>query len=641
MGEYDEVLVYDIECATHISKKDITKHIMRIFGCYSFKTNKYYLLTDKEKIYRIINSHRIFVGFNNIGYDNRVMYENGYKDIIQKNNWGDCIFNNYKINIDMYKIFKDRAGAMDVNGERLDDLLMHYSLDFISQTIGIAGEKDGKIKNFDYSLFNPEPNEWSEEDKKKIVEYTKQDLVITKNMYLWLENYFKDFKDYIDEKDIRNKKYLNTTTAGFAYKAICKAMNWEEEYQQGSKEQFDGAYVSYPAGGEFEGDIYCLDFNSLYPSIMHQCNIYSPDNEGWNGGKHFHSEGTYNDKELGKVEQLLRKWYEQRVCFKKMKDGRQYSIKIIINTIYGVLGNVMFKKLYNNTSAGDVTRIGRQWVLLARKRFREAGYYNIYSDTDSCYILDKYNDKERMLKVKDAIIEEIFESVPFPYRKRKIGVINGEDVYSGFDMGIDAEIEKIWFFQGGNKEKDLELDEDDIINKPKGFMKKNYIYLTKDGKVKVKNMRVRQKNTSPFTRKVFWEYMVASGKIKNEKTVKFPKSFYEDLIKKLLNEDISLASIRYPVNEPESYKKSSQLQAQIGLRYGGAGLYFLIPNFKVGVGKGKKYCTIEEYKENNLTIDDVDLSNIWSELNHFVIGGTKKIKGNKIQNNTSLDAFFK
>jgi len=642
-----DVLVYDIESATPNGKSDIDSHIMRIFGCYSYKTNKYYLLTDKEQIYRIINMHRVFVAFNNFNYDNKVMHKNGYTDIIERGGWGDYKFNNYKINIDMWKIFKDRAGAMKVGKNMLKDVLMSYSLDYISETIGIVDKNTKKIDNFDYSLLNKEVDEWTDEERKLISDYTLMDLKVTKRMYEWLEDYFKDFKDYIEDKDARNKKYLTTSTASFAYKAICKAMNWEEEYESnGEKNRVDGGYVSYPAEEEFDdiddGDIYCMDFNSLYPSIMHQCNMYNPDNDGWSGEPLFHTAGMYNNKELGKVEKLLRKWYEQRVVFKIMKDSREYSIKIIINTIYGVLLNSAFKKLYNNTAGGDVTRIGRQWVLLARKRFREAGYTNIYSDTDSCYLVDPFRDKQRLLDVKDKLIEEIFSSVPFPYKKHKIGDYKGKDIFSGFDMGVDAEIQNIWFFKGGNKEKELELDEDDIINKPKGFMKKNYIYLKTDGGVEVKNLGVRKKSNSALSRKIFWDYMVKDGKIKNEKKVKFPKIWFKELIDKLLLEDIKLACIRYDVNKTKHYKSTTSIQYQISSKYG-PGLHFLIPNFKLGVGKGKKYCTIEEFNENNLTIEDINLNNVWNELNYFIVD-SDKIRGKSTRkqsnNGSNLSSFF-
>ena len=64
------------------------------------------------------------------------------------------------------------------------------------------------------------------------------------------------------------------------------------------------------------------------------------------------------------------------------------------------------------------------------------------------------------------------------------------------------------------------------------------------------------------------------------------------------------------------YKNESQLQSQISKRYG-AGKHLLITNTKYGVGKGKKYCTLEEFREQGLSVDDIDLSKMWSELGYF------------------------
>ncbi len=57
---------------------------------------------------------------------------------------------------------------------------------------------------------------------------------------------------------------------------------------------------------------------------------------------------------------------------------------------------------------------------------------------------------------------------------------------------------------------------------------------------------------------------------------------------------------------------------QISQRYG-EGIHFMIPNTKgVGVGKGKSYCTIEEFKKHNMNISHIDLRNVWKELGYFI-----------------------
>lgn len=613
--ENQKILIYDIETASVEEKANPYKDKLRFFGCYSYYTNEYYYLTKIDDIKKIINIHDYLVGFNTLKYDNIVLFNNGFSDIIFKNENTEHYKMKYKTNIDLYKIFKDRSTIIKTKKGLMKDLLLSYSLDYITKMLDLVDDESGKIKDFDYNILKKET--FTKDEMIYIFKYLKRDIDITKKLYEWLESYFYVFKDFLYKKDIKNKSYLNSTTAVFSYKAICKALDIKEEYSNiKTHSTYGGGYVSYPAAEHFEGDIYCLDYNSLYPNIIVQCNIFSrnkENNEGWNGNNFFKVEGYYNDKTQGKIEKLIKKWYEDRIIFKKNKDPKEHTIKIILNTMYGILGNESFKTLADNVCVADVTRLARQWIKLARKIFKDKGYKIIYSDTDSIYILDEYNNKDKIIEIKDEVINIIKSNVPFPY--------------TGFDMGIDDEISHMWFFKSNNKitikKSDDEMDEDDYINKPKGLLKKNYIYLTKDNKIVVKDAGIKKKSTSLIVRKIFWDYMVP--RIKEEKKIKFEKKWFEEIISNLLNEDLSLISKRYSVNNKVFYKNNSQLQYQISNKYG-EGIHFLIPNKIMGVGKGKKYCTIEEFKKNNLTINDIDFKNIWRELEFFIEEKNKQYK---------------
>ena len=606
----ESTLIYDIETKT-FGKPDANKDKLKVFGGYSYLTDKYYCLTDPNDIRKIFKAHKNIVGYNHIKYDNTVLYNNNFNDIVGVNKYGDGYIKG-RIDIDLLKIIRDRASAMKVNGGLLQDQLMSFSLDFVTKTLGLVDNNDGKIKDFDYDILKKE--HLSSKDMKEIWTYLKRDLEVTKKLYEYLENYFESFKEFVYQEDVDNKKYLTSSLSVYVYKAICKAMGWDEEYGNGVRESFGGGYVSFPAGEYFEGNIYCLDYNSLYPHIFAQCNLFSPSSEGWNGNGKFKVKGIYNDKEMGQIERLIMEFYNRRKELKKVKDPREYTIKIIINTFYGLTANPAFKHLFNPQGAADCTRLGRQWTLLARKIFRNAGYEVLYTDTDSVYIKDIFDDKEKMLETKKKIIDEIKSNVPFP-----------QDT---FDMGIDDEITHMWFFKGGGNQdvskEEFTSDDDDFINRHLGYMKKNYIYLAKefdkngnwvDSKVIYKNLGVKKKSTSTLTRKIFREYLLP--KIKKEKCVKWDKEYFEKIINSLLEEDLDYATTRYKVNEVNTYKNPSQLQAQIAQKYGG-GIHKLIRNNKIGVGKNNKYCTIEEFNKNGLTLRDINLNNVWSELGYFI-----------------------
>ena len=598
------VLIWDLE-TRNSGFADSEKDTLRIFGCYSYKTKRYYLLTDKEQIIKTINAHKFLVGFNTEEYDEPILKREGI-DI------------QYKIRVDLYQIIKKRAGGMKIKEGMLKDLLMSYSLDYITQTLHLADKETAKLK-FDYNLFNKDS--WTQNEMKLIREYTERDLELTKKLYEWVEEYFESFKSFLHVEDVTKKRYLTVSIAKFAYKSICKALNWTEEYSQHGTQgdietDISGGYVAYPAGEEFHNDCFVLDFNSLYPHIMIQCNLYGRKKEGsltdrkfWTGNNTWKVEGTYYADELSPVAELLKKWYQDRLVYKKVIDRREFTIKTILNTIYGILNTPYYMRVFDHIAGGDCTRIGRQWIRYTRKIFKQEGYKVIYSDTDSIYIQDLFKNKEKMLAVKNKIINYIKSTVPFSQET--------------FNMTLEAEIKHIFFFRGEQeKEDNEEMDEDDFINKPLQLLKKNYIYVTNDDKLEIKNLGIRKKSNSPLSRKIFNEHLIP--KIK-EGQIKFSKVFIKNLINELLQKDIMLMAMRKDVGPFNKYEKSkTSLPAQISLKYG-SGIHFLIPNTKgIGVGKGKSYCTADEFNTHNLKYTDIDLSSVWSELSYFLKEGVTK-----------------
>jgi len=597
----EDVLVYDIETRTY-GTPDPNRDKFKLFGCYSYKTKKFYLLSDVGDIQKVVDAHKFLVGFNTENYDEPIIKREGVKI-------------DYKIRIDLFDIIKKRSGVIKIKEGLLKDLLMSYSLDYITKTLHLVNEDEAKIK-IDYSLFMKDT--WTAEDTAKIREYTLRDVEITKKLFEWVEDYFEGFRDFMLDDDVKKKKYLTVGTPKFAYKAICKALKWAEEYEgQGithdDEESISGGYVAFPAGEEFHsdesGDVYVLDFTSLYPHIMMQCNLHGRKKNliadmrpTWNGGEVWKVEGFYYSDEMSGVGKLIQKWFADRVIYKKIGDKREYTIKIILNIFYGILNTPYYIKVCDVIAGGDCTRIGRQWIRYARKTFRDNGYIVAYTDTDSIYLKDPFKDKNKMLQLKDKIIEYIKSTVPFP-----------QDT---FNMALEAEIKHLFFFKGNNiSEKDEEMDEDDFINKPKQLMKKNYLYVKTNGDIEIKNLGIRKKSNTELSRKIFWEYLVPQIK---EGKIRFSKTYLRGLIMDLLQKDISYAALRKDVGPLEDYKKSpTGLQAQISGKYG-SGIWFLIPNTKgVGVGKGKSYCTIEEFRKHNLRLEHIDLENVFNELEYF------------------------
>ena len=84
---------------------------------------------------------------------------------------------------------------------------------------------------------------------------------------------------------------------------------------------------------------------------------------------------------------------------------------------------------------------------------------------------------------------------------------------------------------------------------------------------------------------------------------------------------MELMAREFKVKPANTYKSEGSIYAQISKNYfnGTDGVIRLIKNSKIGkVGKGNLYCTIEDAVKSKLTIDDVDMDKVWSELGAFV-----------------------
>ena len=394
-----DVLIYDIETATFGTKvSDTEKHELRVFGAYSYKTKEYYYLTDLKQIQKLLNSHKFIVGFHNKHYDNEVLEQHG-------------ISFHFKLIIDLYKTIDQRKSLIMWNGKPLAYSLEKQSLDFITRTLNLVTDDDAK-GNIDYDVLNKPECDWTTDERNTIYNYTMRDIDITKKLWEWIYSQFVSWGLHLKTDDRLKLKHISSAPSVYTYKVLCNKVGMEEKYNEhGTKSKLrDGAYVAYPAAEKVEGNVYCLDFASLYPHIMIMCNLFGRNKDvhvGWNGNNLFTVQGYYNDKEMSKISKVIHDIYKERKHLKSIKDEKEYGLKIVMNTCYGIMRNQAFAQVYDPIIGNDCCLIGQQWIKLARNMFAEAGYFVFYTDTDSVYIQDPFNDRDRILKVKDAIISKI------------------------------------------------------------------------------------------------------------------------------------------------------------------------------------------------------------------------------------------
>ena len=587
----DSVLIYDIETSSPYGISDIqnyTKYATcKWFGAYSFVTQKYYIYTYHERraIQKLIDKHKVAVTFNGKSFDNPIL-KNHINQI--------CL--DYKIQVDLLRVLynpefrcSNREAILKYEGRVLRDILPNHKLKTIAEKLGLTVEKG----DIDYNIFKK--MSWTPDETDNIIKYLYADIKITKELFEYMYKEFLPMKEFMCKDDQRKYNWFRTSIGSYAFKVICHKAGLKEEYGEcGDKKQYTGGDVMQPEIEHVNGDIYCLDFSSAYPHSFMMGNLYSPadrnDKTAFTGNKMFPITGCYKTDSMGKIETVIKEFYHLRLKYKKDKDPREYAIKLILNTIYGISSSPVFKSVYNLDTASDCTLIARNMIRHARKTFQDNGYDLLYSDTDSVYIVDKFNDKEKMLAVRDKIITDIKSNLPFPQKT--------------FDMTIDDEISGIWFFKD-------DMDE---------FRKKHYIYITKENKIKIKGLPLIQSKCSRMAKKV---YAIIKPMILANQDIKFTRDYIEKLVMDMMKIDIGLVANYYKVKQPEMYNSKTCIHYQISKKYGVNDKEFkeehwLIPNKRIGqVGKFKKYCSLDEGKD--LKLDDLELDVLWnSELAPFI-----------------------
>ncbi|RLA57887.1 MAG: hypothetical protein DRR04_12075 [Gammaproteobacteria bacterium] len=562
-------LVFDIETATFGKQPNSDVDVFRCISAYAIEEKKWYFYdeTEIDSIRGLFKKHRVIVSFNGKKYDEPILRR--FRAIITKH----C-------HIDCYEIVKKRGMFLGFKEKESKSLLN------VAKKFDITLKEEG----FDYTLLNKESKVWTSADRERIKIYAQNDVQVTLEIFEHTSKFFEPFKEYLDAHDNRDYQWLVSRISVYAYKVICHFSGIPEKYADNPEHKtYPGGYVLEPRKEEVHGNVYCLDFNSLYPHVMMQANLFShsctccTEEEKWKGSDLFPLMGKYCSKKFGKIEESLLTIYNERVKFKKLKDPRQYALKIVLNTIYGLCGNPVFESLYNYMSACDCTLISRESTKLAIDRFEKAGYDVLYGDTDSVYLTDVFDDEERLMMVKTGIINTIQKNLPFPLPT--------------FDMGVDDKIKHIWFPKHNGK-----------------FKKKHYLYVNDKDELIIKGLPMIKSDSSGIGLRVFDDLMrenVRQGHIHHK------YSHVDGHVSSILEENPSAAARRFRVWEPDQYKLENDIHRQISLRYG-VGTHMLIPNKFVGVGKSIRYCTLEEFKEAKLGTNAIVLNKMWNELEPFL-----------------------
>ncbi len=239
------------------------------------------------------------------------------------------------------------------------------------------------------------------------------------------------------------------------------------------KTEYPGAYVKEPIPGKYDW-VVSFDLNSLYPSIIIQLNM-GPDTiqpsrtmgvdvdrclEGTNTPNErpntaMSACGVHFDTSFqGALPEIIDAYYKERVVVKKQMlankqakvnatdmsekarlerqiaqgDSQQMAIKILLNSLYGAMGNQWFR-YYDNNIAESITLSGQltiRWAERAVNDFMNKAMgtkgedYVIAMDTDSLYLnfgpfvekfLGKDVETQKAVRFLDKVCEDKFTAV--------------------------------------------------------------------------------------------------------------------------------------------------------------------------------------------------------------------------------------
>jgi DNA polymerase elongation subunit (family B) len=563
-------------------------------------TEEYYEInvneTNGSKIIEFINKHDTVITFNGDEFDIPIMKNNN-------------LFNKkFMTNLDLKLIL--HTDKTDFKFKARGPLMGYkFRKQSMKETAKVM-ELETMKGSIDYMIFKKDS--WDERETEEIKKYLRGDIEVTKQMFDKIFDFWSVFTEFISEKNIKNWSWISARIAALVYKSACYEMGWDEEYGEKGEFEDGGGKVLLPRIPECRKSWY-VDFTSLYPNIYIQFDLVnetSPmDYNAWHGNEVFKVEGYYSSSGQHKLTKSLLFKLKERIRLKKEDPNNPliYAFKIFLNTFYGVSRSSVFKKVHTPNAGKDCCYLGRQINDVTESELIKKGYNVFYADTDSCFINypgGKKTSEEVKKDLKD-IVEYIKKYVPYPA--------------DTFNIDIEREMDYVMFVP----------DE-----KTGEYKKKNYMYVYFDKKsnkkkIKIMGLPIKKNNATELGPLIFEKYI--KPRILEENKGKFPADWINSLIVQEVKENIELMAQEYNPSPYSTYtlagKKS--LSAQISYQYldEKGGFIKLIKNKRIGkVGKGFKYCSIEEAKKANLSYFDLDLTKVYNELAPFTEGKIGKVK---------------
>ena len=488
--------------------------------------------------FKIVQQYPLLITYNGDGFDLPYLYNRAEKLGIGKENnpfymMRDSATLRKGVHLDLYRTMSNRAFQIYAFGQKYND----FSLNSVSN--GLLNEKkiDYGIELGDLTLY--QTAKYCQNDARLTYKLTSFDNDLLMNLLVvisriarmpiddisrmgvsqWIRSllYFEHRKN---GSLIPRRDELDSRSSGVSNDAVIKNM------------KFRGGLVVEPKEG-IHFDVTVMDFASLYPSIIKVKNISyetvrCPHDECKKNTIQQTNHWVCTKKNgltsllIGSLRDLRVNYYKTMAKKNTLTDEERHlytvvsqALKVILNASYGVMGAEIFP-LYFLPAAEATTATGRHIILDTINKCNDAGIEVLYGDTDSLFI------KNPTPQQIQTIIDR-----------------------AKADHNVELEVEKEYRYVV-------------LSNR-----KKNYLGVTKSGKVDVKGLTGKKSHTPPFIKTLFFELLDILAKVETENGFEHAKEEISDKIsectKRVQAKEIPLSELAFNVmisKAPKEYVKT-------------------------------------------------------------------------------------
>ena len=525
-----------------------------------------------EDVFNLIKDYPLLITYNGDGFDLPYLYNRAERLGIDKNTnplymMRDSATLKEGVHLDLYRTLSNRAFQIYAFGQKYTD----FSLNSVSK--GLLNEQ-----KLDYGV---------EIDKMtlyQIGKYCQNDAYLTYKLTSFNDDLLMNLlvvisrigRMPIDDISRMGVSQWIRSLLYYEHRKNNMLIPRREEIDKRSTEvkndavikdkKYRGGLVVEPKEG-IHFDVTVMDFASLYPSIIKVKNL------SYETVRCSHTECKKNmipqtnhwvcTKKKGLTSVLIGSLRDLRVNYYKTMSKNQNltneerqlytvvaaALKVILNASYGVMGAQIFP-LYFLPAAEATTATGRHIILDTIEKCRELNVDVLYGDTDSIFVK---NPTEQQMQT----------------------IIN----QAKNNHGVELEVEKEYRY---------------VVLSDR---KKNYLGVTKNGKVDVKGLTGKKSHTPAFIKSLFYDILDILAEVKTNDEFKNAKSKISSKIaecsRKIQAKEIPLSELAFNVmlskslNEytktiPQHIRAAKQLESVREIKKGDRISYVKIIN-KPGV----------------------------------------------------------